>query len=80
MHKNEIIEKLTPIFREELEKNDLVLTNELSANDVENWTSLTHMLIMTKIEETFGVTFKLKELKKLQNVGDMVSVLEEKTK
>lgn len=80
MNRNEITEKLTPIFREVLEMNDLVLTDELSANDVENWTSLTHMLIMTKIEENFGVTFKLKELKKLQNVGDMITVLEEKTK
>lgn len=80
MNKNEIIEKLTPIFREVLEMSDLVLSDELSANDVDNWTSLTHMLIMTKIEETFGITFKLKELKKLQNVGDMITVLEEKTK
>ena len=79
MNKNEIIEKLTPIFREVLEMNDLELTDSLSANDVDNWTSLTHMLIMTKIEETFNITFKLKELKKLQNVGDMVSVLEQKT-
>lgn len=79
MNKNEIIEKLTPIFREVLEMSDLVLKDELSANDVDNWTSLTHMLIMTKIEGTFNITFKLKELKKLQNVGDMVSVLEEKT-
>ena len=80
MTRNEIIEKLTPIFHKELEMNDLVLTDELSANDVDNWTSLTHMLIMTKVEETFGVTFKLKELKKLQNVGDMITMLEEKTK
>ena len=80
MTRNEIIEKLTPIFRTELEMNDLVLTDELSANDVDNWTSLTHMLIMTKVEETFGITFKLKELKKLQNVGDMITMLEEKTK
>lgn len=80
MNKSEIIEKLTPIFREVLEMSDLVLTDDLSANDVDNWTSLTHMLIMTKIEETFKVTFKLKELKKLQSIGDMVAVLEEKTK
>lgn len=80
MNKSEILEKLTPIFREELEMSDLVLTDDLSANNVDNWTSLTHMLIMTKIEETFNITFKLKELKKLQNVGDMVSILEEKTK
>lgn len=80
MTRNEIIEKLTPIFRKELEMNDLVLTDDLSANDVDNWTSLTHMLIMTKVEEDFGVTFKLKELKKLQNVGDMITILEEKTK
>lgn len=80
MTRNEIIEKLTPIFRKELEMSDLVLTDNLSANDVDNWTSLTHMLIMTKVEEDFGVTFKLKELKKLQNVGDMITILEEKTK
>lgn len=80
MTRNEIIEKLTPIFRKELEMNDLVLTDNLSANDVDNWTSLTHMLIMTKVEEDFGVTFKLKELKKLQNVGDMITILAEKTK
>lgn len=78
MNKNEIIEKLTPIFREVLEMSDLVLTDGLSANDVDNWTSLTHMLIMTKIEETFNITFKLKELKKLQNVGDMVTTIESK--
>lgn len=79
MDRNAIIEKLTPIFREVLEMNELVLTDALSANDVDNWTSLTHMLIMTKIEETFNITFKLKELKKLQNVGDMILVLEQKT-
>ena len=79
MNNSEIINKLTPIFREVLELNDLELTDDLSASDVDNWTSLTHMLIMTKIEEVFDVTFKLKELKKLQNVGDMISVLEEKT-
>lgn len=80
MNKSEILEKLTPIFRDVFEMSDLVLTDDLSANDVDNWTSLTHMLIMTKIEETFNITFKLKELKKLQNVGDMITVLEEKTR
>lgn len=79
MKKSEIIDRLTPIFREVLELSDLVLTDSLSANDVDNWTSLTHMLIMTKIEETFNITFKLKELKKLQNIGDMVSTIESKT-
>lgn len=79
MKKNEIVEKLTPIFREVLEMNDLVLVENLSANDVDNWTSLTHMLIIAKIEEVFNITFKLKELKKLQNVGDIITVIEEKT-
>lgn len=78
MEKQEIIEKITGIFREVFNDNTIVLTDEMTAADVENWDSLTHMLMITKVEETFGVKFKLKELNKLKQVGDIVVLLEEK--
>lgn len=78
MEKQVIVEKITEIFREVFSDNNIVINDEMTANDVENWDSLTHMLMITKVEEEFGVKFKLKELNKLKQVGDIVSLLVDK--
>ena len=78
MSRNEIIEKLTAVFHEVFNDNNIVLNDEMTANDVENWDSLTHMLMITKVEEVFGIKFKLKELNKLKMVGDIVDIIIEK--
>ena len=79
MEKQEIVEKMTEIFKEVFSDNNIVIKDEMTANDVENWDSLTHMLMITKVEEEFGVKFKLKELNRLKQVGDIVDLLVEKT-
>ena len=78
MKRTEIIEKLTAVFHEVFNDNNIVLSDEMTAKDVENWDSLTHMLMITKVEETFGIKFKLKELNKLKMVGDLISIIETK--
>lgn len=78
MERTEIIEKLTAVFHEVFNDNGIVLRDDMTANDVENWDSLTHMLMITKVEEKFGVKFKLKELNKLKQVGDIVDIIVEK--
>lgn len=78
MNKNEIVEKLTSVFHEVFNDNTIVLRDDMTAKDVENWDSLTHMLMITKVEEVFGVKFKLKELNKLKQVGDLIGIIESK--
>ena len=78
MERNEIVEKLTKVFQEVFSDSSLVINEEMTSNDVEKWDSLTHMLMISTVEERFGVKFKLKELNKLKKVGDIVSTLEEK--
>ena len=78
MKRNEIIEKLTHIFREVFNDNSIELRDDMTAADVENWDSLTHMLMITKVEETFSIKFKLRELNKLKNVGDLCNTIAEK--
>lgn len=78
MNRNEIIEKLTAIFHEVFNDNTIVLRDDMTAKDVERWDSLTHMLMITKVEETFGIKFKLKELNKLKMVGDLINTIETK--
>ena len=71
MDRNEITKKLTLVFHKVFSDNTIVLRDDMTAADVENWDSLTHMLMITKVEETFGIRFKLRELNKLKNVGDL---------
>ena len=78
MNRNEIVEKLTTVFHDVFNDSAIVLRDEMTAKDVENWDSLTHMLMITKVEETFGIKFKLKELNRLKQVGDLISVVESK--
>lgn len=78
MENIEIVNKLTYIFRRIFNDNSLLLTNELTANDIEGWDSLTHMLLITDIENFFSIKFKLKDLNKMRNVGEMVNIISQK--
>ncbi len=78
MENREIIERLTAIFHEIFSDNALVLNDDMTAADVESWDSLTHMMMITKVEEVFGIRFKLRELNKLKNVGDLCQIIMDK--
>jgi acyl carrier protein len=75
MEKSEVVNKLTPVFRKVFSDESLTITDSLTANDVANWDSLSHMLLITEVENSFGIKFKLKDLNKMRNVGDMVDII-----
>ncbi len=68
-------EQLTGIFRRVFSNDSLEITDSLTANDVANWDSLSHMILIGEVEKSLGVTFKLKELNKMKNVGDMMDII-----
>ncbi len=75
MEQTEVLDKLTGIFRNVFNNTSLVVTSELTANDVVQWDSLSHMLLIAEVENSFSIKFKLKELNKMRNVGDMVAII-----
>lgn len=78
MNKEEILEKLHPIFWEELDNEDIVLTNETAADDIEEWDSLSHIQLIVAIEKAFKIRFTSSEIQSWNNVGEMISSLESK--
>ena len=78
MERNEVIKKLTPIFREVFSDNSIELRDNKTADDVERWDSLSHMIMITTVEKEFGIKFKLKDLNKMKQVGDLISIIESK--
>lgn len=75
MERTELASKLTSIFRKVFSNDSIILTNELTANDVDHWDSLSHMLLITEIENAFSIKFRLKDLNKMKNVGDMIEII-----
>lgn len=75
MERADVYEKLTGIFRKVFDNDSLEISDELTANDVESWDSLTHMLLITEVENSFSVKFRLKDLNKMRNVGDLVDII-----
>jgi acyl carrier protein len=72
---NEMLKKLEGIFRDIFDEEDLKISNETTAEDIEDWDSLAHINLVVAIEKEFNVKFALGELQLLQNVGDMVELI-----
>lgn len=75
MDRTELISRLTMIFRKVFNNESLTLTDSMTANDVDQWDSLSHMILITDIENAFSIKFRLKELNKMKNVGDMTDMI-----
>lgn len=75
MSEAEIMKRLTAIFRDIFHDGELVATRELTPNQVPQWTSLSHAHLMQEIEKQFVMKFTFRELRKIQNVSDLVEIL-----
>lgn len=75
-----IFESLTRVLREVFDNDEIVATADLSAKSVGGWDSLKNVLLFVEIERAFGVRFSAAEISGLRNIGDLVALLEEKTR
>ena len=75
MQKNELLEKITLIFRDVFDDQNIVLTLGTSASDINDWDSLSHIRLIITHEEEFGIKFKSTEISDLKNVGEFINIL-----
>ena len=76
----DILEKLEIIFRDVFDDENIILTNETTANDIEDWDSLAQINLLVAIKKEFKINFDLEEVSKYKNVEDMVKAIEKKVK
>lgn len=70
------LEKIQPIFRDIFDDEDLTVTEETVAADVEDWDSFAQMQIIMGIEGRFGIKFSTDEVTAFKKVGDIVKAVE----
>ena len=76
---SQTLAQVQEIMQDVFDLDDLVITPETTAEDVEEWDSLSHIRLVVAIERRFKIRFKTSEISGLQNVGELVSVIDAKT-
>ena len=75
MTRQEIFEKLNEVFSDVFDE-ELTVTAETTAADIEDWDSLTHITLISEVEDAFDIKFSMKDVLGMKNVGEMADIIE----
>ena len=75
MDEPQIYARLTGIFEEVFDEDEIAVTPQLSAKDIDGWDSLAHIRLMLTVEKSFKIKFSGPEIGRLENVGDLVALI-----
>ena len=78
MSQEEIYQRLNKVFQDVFDDETITVKAETTANDIEDWDSLEHINLMVAIEKEFGFKFNMNEVTSMKNVGEMVSIIQER--
>ena len=78
MDRNKILETVNEIFIDVLDEEEIVLTRETTASDVEDWDSLTHIQLIVAVEKRFKIKFTTQEIQSFKNVGHFCDEVQRK--
>jgi acyl carrier protein len=67
--------RLTQVFQEVFDDDTIVLKDETTAADIDEWDSLNHISLVLAVEKEFGVRLKAAEVGNLADVGAMIRLL-----
>ena len=75
MTRQEIFEKLNEVFSDVFDE-DITVTYATISSDIADWDSLTHITLISEVEDTFGMKFSMKDVLGMKNVGEMADIIE----
>ncbi|MEO8335549.1 MAG: acyl carrier protein [bacterium] len=70
--------KLTDVFRDVFDDDELTIGASTTASDVDGWDSLAHIRLMLSVERAFRIKLSASEIGKLKSVGDLIELVERK--
>ena len=79
MNANSTLAEVKETIADVLDVDDLDIDETTTADDVEEWDSLSHVRLMVALERRFGIKFTNSEVESLTNVGDLVKMIDAKT-
>lgn len=78
MDSETIYARLAPVFQEVFDDDDIIPDSNMTAIDVPAWDSLSNIRLVVAVEEEFEIQFSTGEVASLNNVGEFVSVIQQR--
>ena len=78
MSSSATLQKLSEIMEDTFDVEDIKIDENTTAEDIEEWDSLSHIRLVVAVEREFGIKFKNSELEGLMKVGDFVKLIDSK--
>ena len=72
---DQILERLTNVFQDVFDDDSIVLTENSTADDIEEWDSLNQIKIILACEKEFDIKLNSRDVNTLENVGAMLDHL-----
>ena len=71
----EIFVRLNEVFQDVFDDDSITVTERTTAADIEDWDSLSHITLVSAVEDEFRMKFSMKEVVEMKNVGEMVAII-----
>jgi acyl carrier protein len=78
MTNDDVLAKIADLMVDVFDLDDFEVTRATSADDIEDWDSLSHIRFMITLERAFKVKFSNEEIAELKNVGELADVVTKK--
>ena len=75
MSRKEIFDRVVEICRDVFENEAVMITEDSTADDIEEWDSITFLDLISDIEEEFKIAFTLEEMSGFKTIGMIVDVI-----
>ncbi|MBC7952325.1 MAG: acyl carrier protein [Rhodospirillaceae bacterium] len=75
---DEIRARLNAVFQDVFDDSSIQIHDELTADDLDDWDSVSHISLVLAVEQAFNVRLNASEIGNLANVGEMVALLVER--
>ena len=70
------LEQLNQVFQDIFDDDELTITRQTTAKDVEGWDSLMHVRLLVNVEKAFKIKFSSTEFDALRDVGELVDLID----
>lgn len=72
---SDIEDRLTSIFRTTFGDEGIVLRDDMTADDIDGWDSVSHIQLIFAVEDEFGIRMSMKDLEGLSDVGALIETI-----
>ena len=78
MEREQMLKQINDIFIDTLDNPSIIISESTTADDVEEWDSLSHILLIVAIEKHFKIRFTSQQIQSWNNVSEMLDCIYQK--